>query len=62
MVYTVIRVAFGRALKKLKYSAHLGPVRGRVTTALRCVVTRPFARERNAADAEIRAVSASCSC
>ena len=36
----IIPGAFGRAFKKSRHAAYLGPEYGRVTTALRCVVTR----------------------
>ena len=43
VVYVVIHAAFGHAQEKCWHASHLGPEYGRVTTALRCVVTQPLA-------------------
>ena len=49
VVYAVIHVAFGRVRINRLHASHLSPDGGRVTTALRCVVTRPF-RQRSPCD------------
>ena len=43
MDYTVIHPALGCARENRRYTTHLGPDCGRVTTALRCLVTQPLA-------------------
>jgi len=43
-LYSIIRAALGHAHKKYPYLAHLGSEYGRVTTALRDLVTQPDTR------------------
>ena len=51
LVYGVIHAAFGRAPINCFRVSHLGPDCGRVTTTLRCVVTRPLAHGKPARQA-----------
>ena len=48
-LYAIIRPAFVRASRIFKRRANLGPDYGRVTTALRGVVTRPLAHSNRCA-------------